>query len=137
MAGSSKEAQKYLEPPGPALRPIESSPFPQPRNGLDRAQSQAGDLPTTSIMRSPWLRKPDPNRLTKHVQIDDQPVAYPEHDDVELGRDATAAAGSETKNRMVCGRSKSTFIIVLFFVIVVVAAAIGGGVGGSFVASKG
>lgn len=129
MANSPKEGQKYTELSSlDAGRLSTDLPFTQPQN---HAQSPVGGSPTTSIIRSPWCRKPDPDRL-KHVQIDDRPVAYPEEDDVELGGDA---AGPKEKKR-ICGFSKSTFIIILFFVIVIIAAAIGGAVGGSIFAAK-
>lgn len=127
MSGSSKESQEYLEPPTPGVPPVDS-PFTPPRDGV---QSQAGELPTASSIRSPWFRKPDRSRL-KHVQIDAGPVSHLE-DDAELGGDS---AGSVKTKKMICGCSQPTFVIVLFFVIVVIAAAIGGGVGGSLFATK-
>lgn len=112
MEGSSKQDHSRLHPPSPIDE--EYPPTPSPR-------SHAAPV-------SPWIRKPDPERLA-HLQSEGQ-LHIPEPD-LESG-----PSEQKPKRRIICGCSKSTFIIVVFFLIVIIAAAIGGGVGGTIFSDK-
>lgn len=113
MEDSSKQRPNHLQPPSPIDEELPPTPSPRTNTG-----------PV-----SPWIRKPDPERLSQ-LQAESQ-VHMPDPD-LEAG----GAAGQKAKKRMICGCSKPTFIIVLFFLIVIVAAAIGGGVGGTMFSNK-
>lgn len=131
MASSSKDTQKYLQPPRISV-PSEESSSTQQRDY--QPQPQTKHSPVSSEHHSPWFREPKPDRL-RHVQLDEgRPLARLE-DDAELGVHDDAAGGPKRRS-IICGCSQSTFITILFFVLVVIAAAIGGGVGGSLFASK-
>lgn len=121
MDGPSKEIS-YLEPP-PTILYLPSIAVEDYARGKQS--------PMTPNKNSSWFRRLDPQRLSDGQNEAD--LVPPVDQDAELGRTET----SETKQRTICGFSRSSFVIVLFFIIVIMAAAVGGGVGGSlFTANK-